>query len=124
LDVTRLHRLNYLNNLKQLEQTEPGSMRYNLALKVKRNYVYEAWFVCEFITNIAIYGVQTTQEHLEPPNTDKHFEMARDFLLPEVDFEFREQAQMRSNPQRNAQLKPSLARLQSIMEKVKNQYFE
>ena len=35
-------------------------MMYNLALKVKRNYIYESWFASENITNYSIYGDYTS----------------------------------------------------------------
>ena len=55
-------------------------MMYNLALKVKRNYIYESWFVCENVSSYSIYGDITGYDPTAHSNLD--FEMARDFLLP------------------------------------------
>ncbi len=42
-DITRMHRIHYLSQLKELTEKEPNSLRYKNVLKVKRNYVYDSW---------------------------------------------------------------------------------
>jgi len=46
-----MHRIDYLSQLKELSEEEPGSLRYNNVLKVKRNYVYDSWKNCEYLAN-------------------------------------------------------------------------
>lgn len=44
--------------------------------------------------------------------------MSRDFLLPKVDFDFKEQAKMKADPVRAAKLEPHLTKLDKLIDEM------
>ena len=89
-DLTRMYRIFNLVELKRLAQEDPGSLEYELVLKVKRNYNVSQW-ICD--TTLFF----TKKEYKFKMQSEEAFEMSRDFLFPAVNFDYSTQKQMLQN---------------------------
>jgi len=70
-----------LVELKRLSQEEPGSLEYELVLKVKRNYNVNQW-----LQDTTLF--YTKKEFKYKVQSEEAFEMSRDFLFPAVNFDY------------------------------------
>lgn len=70
-----------LVELKRLSQEEPGSLEYELVLKVKRNYNANQW-----LQDTTLF--YTKKEFKYKVQSEEAFEMSRDFLFPAVNFDY------------------------------------
>ena len=80
-DKTRMFRMHNLVELKRLSQEEPGSLEYELVLKVKRNYNANQW-----LQDTTLF--YTKKEFKYKVQSEEAFEMSRDFLFPAVNFDY------------------------------------
>lgn len=60
---------------------------------------------------------------MERDLSEQNFEMSRDYLYPEVDFNFEAQKKMRTDPRRLTLLAGELEEFEKLMEQVSETYF-